>query len=436
MIRILTVGAVAVALSVSGALGLAGQSDAPPEVSPPAQADASLPMSATGMAALVTSLQRRLREVPGDAPGWATLALAYVEQARTTGDATLYSRADEAVERSFAEQPDDNAAAQASASALAAARHDFATALERADEALAIDPFHAQALAVRVDALTELGRYSDQLRALRIADRRQPGLPVTTRYSYAFELRGELGRAASVLTRVGNTLSPSDRAFASTLQADLARRLGHLERAGSLLREAAAADPSYVPALVSRARLLVARGQLQRAAVVWEEVVRRLPLVEHLTELGELRLVLGQPQLAREEFAVVRTTRELFAANGVDMDLETALFEADHGSPAMALAAARAEWQRRSSVHVADVLAWALHRSGRDQQALRYARLATRLGTAEGKFWLHRGLIEAALGVVGPARNHLRQGLSTDPGASPWLAREGIRVLSGLEERR
>ena len=43
--------------------------------------------------ALVSALQSRLQQVPGDAPAWATLALAYVEQARTSGDPTLYTRA-------------------------------------------------------------------------------------------------------------------------------------------------------------------------------------------------------------------------------------------------------------------------------------------------------------------------------------------------------
>ena len=126
----------------------------------------------------------------------------------------------------------------------------------------------------------------------------------------------------------------------------------------------------------------------------------RQPLPEYLTELGELYLHLGRPDEADAQFAVVRTTIELLDASGVRTDLETALFEADHGSAARALDQARAEWQQRESVHVADALAWALHRNGRDREALAIARRATGLGSPEARFWIHRGTIEAALGLT------------------------------------
>jgi hypothetical protein len=69
-------------------------------------------------------------------------------------------------------------------------------------------------------------------------------------------------------------------------------------------------------------------------------------------------------------------------ANGVTTDLETALFEADHGDRAAALRAARAERARRASVDVDDALAWALHVNGRDREALEQARQAARTATA------------------------------------------------------
>jgi tetratricopeptide (TPR) repeat protein len=295
-----------------------------------------------------------------------------------------------------------------------------------------IDPFQPGALAVRVDALTELGRYHLQVRALRQADRRQPGLPVTTRYSYAFELRGQLRRAAGLLAEEARTTSPADRAFVLTLLADIDRRRGFLHRAGTDLRQALQASPSYVPAMASRARLAVARGDVQDALRRWQQVVQRIALPEYVTELGELRLALGQRREAADAFAVVTATTRLLARNGVDTDLESALFEADHGSPATALTAARAEWRRRHSIHVADVLGWSLHRDGRDHLALRYARLATRLQTPEARLWLHRGTIEADLGLTTVARRDLRRGLATDPGVSPWQAAQARRVLADL----
>ena len=431
MTRIVVVVAVAVTLAVSGGLGLIRGSEEGTRVVVPAEGAANL--RGSSLTEVIPALQQHLRDVPGDAPAWATLALAYVEQARVTGDATLYGQATAAVDRSLEEQPDDNAGALAAQAAVDAAQHHFSAALAGARQALAIDPFHAGALVVRVDALTELGRYGAQLRALQAADRRQPGEPVTTRYSYAFELRGQLRRASALLARVGASTAPADRAFALTLLADLERRRGLLDQAATHLRQALQADRDYVPALASRARLAVARGEPREAVTLWQRVVLRLPLPEYLTELGELHLALGQPQRARQQFGVVAKTNELFSASGVNTDLESALFEADHGSVSTALTDARAEWERRQSVHVADVLAWALHRSGRDREALGYARLATRLGTPDARFWLHRGHIEAALGLTGPARTHLRRGLASDPGHSPWQAGAAKALLRDLE---
>ena len=117
-------------------------------------------------------------------------------------------------------------------------------------------------------------------------------------------------------------------------------------------------------------------------------------------------------------------------------DLETALFEADHGSATRALSQARLEWKQRTSVHVADALAWALHRTGRDREALPIARAATRLGSPEAKFWIHRGTIEAALGMTTEARAHLQRGLATDPGMSPWQREQARTTLSRIEADR
>ena len=436
--RALTVAFLAVVLSVSGAIGLVSSGDSSAGgglASAGTDGRAVQPGAGQDLSSTIAALQQTLQRVPEDHQSWATLGLAYVEQARVSGNATYYAKAEEAVARSLEVTPDDNAAAHAARAALDAARHDFSDALEEAEAALAIDPYDPGALAVRVDALTELGRYGDQLRALRVADRRQPGVPVFARYSYAAELRGDLDEAAAVLRRASDGASPADVAFLETLRADLDRRRGELGSAARHLRAALTHSPAYIPALASSARLAVARGDLEGAQRRWQAVVTQLPLPEYVTELGEVHLALGERAEARRQFSVVATTIELLERDGVDADLETALFEADHGSPADALKVARAEWQRRRSIHVADVLAWALHANGRDREAIRHAREATRLGTEEARLWLHRGRIEAALGLDDAARTHLRRGLAADAGASPWQAQQARAVLRGLGDR-
>lgn len=436
MSRFILVIAVALVLAVSGGIGLVrDRDDSAPRAVAVADAGDFATLGAQDLASTITGLQARLKRLPADDRGWATLGLAYVEQARVTGDPSYYPKAQSAISRSLELKPAENASALASAAALAAAEHDFNSALDNADRALAVDAYQPGALAIRVDALTELGRYDEQLRALRLADRRQPGVPVAARYSYAYELRGDLAESSRILERTAETASREDRIFLLTLLSELDRRRGLLARSGARLDDVQRLSPDHVPAMVGRARLAVARGDLDAATDHWIEVVNLLPLPEYLTELGELYEFRGEDDLARQQYAVVEASITLLDEAGVRTDLETALFEADHGSAADALVAARGEWQRRKSVHVADAYAWALHTSGRSRAALAPARSATRLGTPDARFWIHRGTIEAALGMNRAARTHLERGLAHDAGLSPWQADRAQRTLDDLGGR-
>jgi hypothetical protein len=83
---------------------------------------------------------------------------------------------------------------------------------------------------------------------------------------------------------------------------------------------------------------------------------REAPLISGAPQY-ELYEATGRPAQAQEQFSVLQATKQLLRSNGVRVDLEMALFEADHGSPSAALSAARTEWSRRHSVQVADALA-------------------------------------------------------------------------------
>ncbi len=434
MPRYLTLIVLALVLSVSGGIGLALTPDS--QRAPTAVPASAVPGSGQDLTETIEALQDTLRRLPEDYTAWAGLAIAYVEQGRLTGVPSYYEKASEAADRSLELEPVDNFSGLAASAAIASARHDFDTALDLSDQSLAINPRGLSALAIRVDALTELGRYRAQLAALRIADRRQPSTTIAARYAYAFELRGELGRAASVLKTAAATGVRSDRSYLMTLFADIQRRLGRLHQAQQALRMAREATPGYLPAQVSLARLHIARGEPDRAVTIWRGVVAQQPLPEYVTELGELYLHLGRESAARKQFAVVDATVTLLESGGVNADLETALHEADHGSARRAVRLAAAEWDRRHSIHVADAYGWAMHQVGRDAQALLLARRATALGTPDARFWIHRGSIEAALGMDDAARIHLRRGLAGDPGLSPWQRVQARAVLRQIEDSR
>lgn len=390
-------------------------------------------LSSASLPVAIAALQRHLRAQPRNATGWATLGLAYVEQARLSADPTYYTKAADVLDRSLRVSPTDNDAALGGLGALAAARHDFATALGFADRALAINPYSMRAHSVRIDALVELGRYSEAMAAARRADAAQPGIPIFTRVAYVLELNGRTAEARRALERAAESASdPGDVAYVATQLGELAWSQSDYSAAGRHFAAALRADQAYLPALDGQARVRAARGDLAGATSDLESVVSRLPLPAYLTELGELYEVQGRPDKAREQYEVVGAWVRIARANGVTTDLETALFEADHGDRAAALRAARAERARRASVHVDDALAWALHVNGRDREALEQARQAARTGYRNVLFLYHRGMIEKALGLRAAARRSLSAALNLNSSFSPLLASRTRTALAAL----
>ncbi|MFI1710082.1 tetratricopeptide repeat protein [Streptomyces griseoruber] len=384
----------------------------------------------------IAALQTHLRAQPKDFGSWATLGLAYVEQARTKGDPSRYPQAEQALKRSLSLKK-DNDAALAGRAALAAARHDFAGALKYADKALKQNPYSERALCSRIDALVELGRYDDAERAANLADQRRPGVPVFTRYAYVHELRGDVTTARRVLDRaLSASTTPGDISYVAAQLGQLAWNQGRYEEALTYYARALAADDTYLPALEGRARAQAATGQRAEAIKGLETVVARYPLPGPLVALGELyeaRGARGDEEKAQNQYALVDAWTAIARANGVNVDLDTALAAADHGDRATALHAARDDWSRRHTVHTADALAWALHVNGKDAEALTYARQATATGYRNASFLYHRGVIEKATGHPDDARTHLAAALKLNPGFSPLGAREARTALKTLE---
>ncbi|MGW4569436.1 tetratricopeptide repeat protein, partial [Streptomyces sp. NPDC004561] len=382
--------------------------------------------------ASIAALQAHLRGQPKDAGSWATLGLAYVEQARTKGDPSRYPQADKALRRSLSLTP-DNDQALAGRAALAAARHDFKDALTYADQALRQNPYSERALSSRIDALVELGRYTEASRAADTADARKPGVPVFTRYAYVHELRGDVPTARRVLQQaLSGATSPGDVAYVASQLGQLAWNQGDYKAALGYYARALAADDGYLPALEGRARAQAASGDRAAAVEGMETVVARYPLPAPLVELGELyeaRGAAGDEARARQQYALVDAWIALARANGVNADLDTALAAAEHGDKAAALRAARAEWARRHTVHTADALAWALHVNGQDTEALPYARRATATGYRNAAFRYHLGMIELATGHRAAGRASLASALKLNPGFSPLGAAEARKAL-------
>jgi tetratricopeptide (TPR) repeat protein len=378
--------------------------------------------------------RQRLREIPGDAAGWARLGGEYVEQARLTADPSYYPKADEALHRSLALTPDGNVDALTGLGALANARHRFDAAADFAQRALAAAPLHWPAYAVLTDARTQLGDDAGATDAAQHLLDLRPGTASFTRAAYDLEQHGRADDALAALRRaLDGAYDPVDQAFCRFQIAELDRNSGRTAEALTGYRQALATSPGYTAALAGQARAEAALGRTDDALRDYTTAVARVPLPQYLLELGELQEASGHLDQAREQYRLLHAEQELAAANGVVDDLTIGQFEADHGDPAEAVRLLRAEWGRRHQVLVADALGWALHRTGADEEALGFARQAAAHGWDDNALFLyHRGAIERALGRTGEARTHLAAALRIDPHFSPLSAPQARTVLADL----
>jgi tetratricopeptide (TPR) repeat protein len=272
--------------------------------------------------------------------------------------------------------------------------------------------------AIRVDALVELGRYTDATRELQAMIDRKPNLSGYARVSYLRELHGDLAGAVEAMRLAVDAGGPAaeNGAYVSALLCELERRRGHRAAARRAFMRALALVPDHPGATAGLARLDAARaGRRALAASIarLRPLVARLPLPEYVIALGEAELAAGRD--ASDTFALVGAEERLLRAAGVDVDVELSLFEADHGSPARAVALARRGYAKAPSTRAADALGWALTRAGRREEGLRHLREALRLGSVDPLWRAHYGL---ASGDRRQLRIALRHGLD----GYPWQA--------------
>ncbi len=389
------------------------------------------------LSATISSLQATLRRLPDDSTSWATLGVAYVQQARVTGDPSYYQKAVGALNRSLQVSPDSNAPALTGKAALAAARHDFAGALRLARQSEEINSYNPVNLGVLVDALVELGRYDQAFAALQRMVDLKPGVPSYTRVSYSYELRGNLAGARYAMRQALDiAYSADDRAFAFFQLGELAWNAGDLDAAERLYARGMREAPTYVPLLDGQAKVEAARGDTAQALRDYRTVIERFPSPTYVSEYADLLTSLGRDRAASRQGDLITAQQQILRAAGVNLDLELALYDATHGRPQQALESAARAWDQRHSVFVEDAYAWALHVNGRDRAALTHARGAARLGTRSALFAFHRGMIEKSLGMDSAATKSLRRALDINPYFSPVQAPQAHRALAALTQDR
>lgn len=385
----------------------------------------------------IASLQARLTKNPADSEAGIELGAAYLQKVRETGDPTYYGKAGAVLNDVLAREP-GNASAMAWYGALQLSLHNFRDGLEWGLKAHAANPESLEPYPDLIDGYVELGQYEQAVATTDEFVGLRPDLPSYTRVAYLRELYGDRPGAAEALTSALDTTAPNTEggAWTRVQLGNLYLTGGNPDGAEQEYLRTLAAMPDYAPALAGLGKVAAARGDYAKAIELLTKASQRIPLPEYVVPLGEIYQVSGDQAGADEQFGIVRIEMQLLASNGLNTDLEFALFEADHPTPnttpEQVVTTARAALAARPSIYGHDVLAWALYRAGQYDEAQSEITEALRLGTQDATLFFHAGMIAKARGDKLEAQRDLQTALRINPSFSVLHAPEARAALEEL----
>ncbi len=408
-----------VVLTAAGTLllSIAGCGRGEPEraASPaPATAATNASQARAQSEARIAFLEARADDDPLDVFSLNEIALEHLQRARETGDVSYLSRAMEALRQSLERRPNDNYEALALSANLAVTQHDFAAGLDLSRRAAALKPKAAYAYGVAGDAQMGLGRYDEAAQSYAMLHGIEPSLSSESRLALLAQLHG---RHQEALVHWNSALAMSQgdgvaehEAWARAQIAHLLFITGDLDGSQSQYAKALETLPGYVHALAGLGRVAAARGDLAAAIVQYEAAIAAVPLPEYVIVLGDVYAAVGATNRASDQYELVAAIEQLYAADGVNLDLQIALFNADHGRDLQAtVARAEALFATQPSIQAADALAWVRYKAGDIDGARAAIGDALRTGSRDPLLLFHAGMIHKTAGETELAAMFLRQ---------------------------
>lgn len=400
-----------------------------------ASASARTPYDPALARSTVAFWEDRVRRDPQGAIAAANLSAAYLRRYRETGDGTDALRAERAARRSLTLRTRGNTAALHHLALSLMAQHRFAEALAAANGAAAIDPNRPETLYLLAESRMERGDYAAAHAALRRA-------ALVSDDAYGKALRARMaeidGQPVAALDLYRSAQAEADRTFEMPRETvawfhlrtgNCLAAMGRADEAEQSFREALDLFPRDYRALAALARLSAGRGDWA-ATVRWGQRAAKIqPTQEMAALLGDAFGVMGKPQEARRQYALIHSS---------DAPLHThnrqhALYNADHNQDLdEALALARRELRVRHDIYAYDTLAWVCYKKGLLPEADARMKQALARGTQDASLFYHAGRIAYARGDPAQAKNYLARALAINPYFHPFAPKEARALLARL----
>jgi tetratricopeptide (TPR) repeat protein len=366
---------------------------------------------------------------PNDYEAYNALALSLSRRARETSDPAFYTKAEQALEKSFAISPGNLDGARIQIWLLLG-KHKFAAALDEATKLNKKIPDDIMVYGFLTDANVELGKYADAEKSAQwMLNLRGANVPSLTRAAYLRELFGDNDGAVELMDMALRSVSPAeveDLAWITTQIAHLKLASGKPQQAEELLQQALTEFPNYHYALANLAKVRIQQKRYEEAVQLYRQRYDAAPHAENLYDLAEALELSGKHDEAAKAFAEFEQKSLAESGKADNSNHELVFYYADHAKqPLKALEVAQRELIRRQDVFTLDCYAWALYANGKYSEAQVQMQRALSVGIQDARLFRHAGEIALRAGDSQMARRYLRQAAELT-GSEPTSAAQGV----------
>jgi tetratricopeptide (TPR) repeat protein len=349
---------------------------------------------------------------PNNFDAYNALAFALSRRARETSDVTFYTRAEEALQKSFAIAP-ANSGAERIEVWLLLGKHEFAKAREAARKLSQRIPGDIMTYGFLTDANVEVGNYDEAEKAAqKMLDLKAGNMPGVTRAAYLRELFGDLDGSLELMQMAYESTPQAeveDRAWILTQIAHLDLASGRISGAEQSLNQALDLFPGYHYALANLAKVRILQKRYIEAVSLLDQRYRAAPHAENLFDLAHAMELAGRKDDARKAYAEFEQRSLVESAKADNSNHELTFYYANVArEPAKALEVARRELARRHDVFTLDAYAWALFVNGQYGEARRQSERALQVGIRDATLLRHAGEIALKCGDQRSGEKYLR----------------------------
>jgi len=379
----------------------------------------------------------RAERDPSGAADLAHLGALYLSRGRETGDPRDALQAERAARRSMKNRGQHNSAAAQVLESSLLAQHRFDEALKLAIEARDAEPQNAALQAAVGEIQMELGQYDSARVAFSSLHTTLADPAVAPRLARWAEIEGNPDKARRLLH--ATLVSVQQMASAPREQlawywlrvGDVELRSGDPVAADSAYRSGLAAHPDDYRLLSAIAHSALLQQKWQRAISFGERAIAVTLDPATLGILSDAYAAIGDSAKSAE-YAHVLDVVVLKQPGAYHR--AWSLFLLDHDRHLNTVSRKITEELRtRKDIYAYDLLAWSLHKQGRDSAASAAMALALKEGTRDAQLFFHAGMIEQALGHREIARAHLTRALAVNPyfhPTQPAIARATLAELA------